>query len=668
MRTHLLTLVAFLLASSAFSFSVTFRVNMNGQTVSGDGVHIAGDFQSWNPATTQLIGDAQGIYSYTTDLAAGVYSYKFLNGNAWNTSENATTSCFINDGSGNFNRSIEVIDADLILDIYCFNTCDICEPTIEPTETNLITFIVNMSNQTVSPDGVHIAGNFQNWNPATTAMEDIGNGLYSYTLETGEWANLSYKFINGIDWPQSEIVPTGCGLPDGFGGYNRLLETGAIDFTYGPICFGECASCEVVVEPTFVTVLFQVDMSNETVSPQGVHVAGNFQGWNPNGTVMTDLGGGIYELTYEVESNQTLEFKFINGSEWAQAEAVPAECGIDDNNGAFSRTLEIGDANVVFGPVCFSECAQCIDPIQVMLLFQVDMSNETVSPDGVRVVGTFNNWDLNANVLSDSGNGIYQALVFVESGQEISFKYLNGADWAFAENVPLECATDDGSGNLNRTVVIETETVTLEPVCYGSCAACVVVPMVDLTFKINMSNEVENTSGIFVAGSFNDFSPTASQMISQGSGLYTYTTSVPENTSVTYKFLNGNDWIFTELVPFECGVSDGFGGYNRNIVTDNIDIELPYVCFSSCSDCQSTIKDLGASTFSVYPNPNTGNFTISGLKGNQLLFIYNNMGQLISTLQTNGKNSLNIDLEELESGVYHISDENSTSATILIIR
>ena len=30
--------------------------------------------------------------------------------------------------------------------------------------------------------------------------------------------------------------------------------------------------------------------------------------------------------------------------------------------------------------------------------------------------------------------------------------------------------------------------------------------------------------------------------------------------------------------------------------------------------------------------------------------------------------SLNIDLEELESGVYHISDENSTSATILIIR
>jgi hypothetical protein len=196
----------------------------------------------------------------------------------------------------------------------------------------------------------------------------------------------------------------------------------------------------------------------------------------------------------------------------------------------------------------------------------------------------------------------------------------------------------------------------------------VVVPMVEVTFKVNMSNEIENTAGIFVAGSFNDFSPTASQMISQGSGLYTYTTSVTENTSVTYKFLNGNDWIYTELVPFECGVSDGFGGYNRSIVTDNVDIELSYVCFSSCSDCEASITDLASSVFSVYPNPNTGNFTISGLKGDHLLFIHNNMGQLINTLQTNGKKSLNIDLEELESGVYHISDGNSNSATILIIR
>jgi hypothetical protein len=649
-------------------FSVTFRVNMNGQTVSGDGVHIAGSFQGWDPATTQLIGDNQGIYSFTTDLSSGSYSYKFLNGNTWNTSENSTSSCFLNDGSGNFNRTIEVLDSDTVLNIYCFNSCDICEPSVEPVETNLITFIVNMSNQVVSPDGIHIAGNFQNWNPSTTLMEDIGNGLYSYTLETAEWANLSFKFINGIDWPQSETVPSSCGLPDGFGGYNRLLETGSNDFTYGPICFGECADCEVVVEPTFVTVLFQVDMSNEIVSPQGVHVAGNFQGWNPNGTVMTELGGGIYELTYQVEANQTIEFKFINGSEWAQAESVPSECGIDDNNGAFSRTLIIGEENAVFGPVCFSECAQCVAPVPVMLLFQVNMSNESVSAEGVRVVGSFNNWDLNANVLSDSGNGIYQALVFVESGQQIQFKYVNGADWAFAENVPADCSVDDGSGNLNRFVEMGTETITLEPVCFGTCSNCEVIPMVQVTFKVNMSNETVNPTGVYVAGSFNDFSPTSSQMVSQGNGLYSFTASIPENTSVTYKFLNGNDWLYTELVPFECGISDGFGGYNRNIVTDNVDFELPYVCFSSCADCEANIKEDETSKLSIYPNPNNGEFTLVGLKGNQTVYIFNSSGQLIKFINSNGRSTLNIDLSEFEAGLYQIVTGGITSSTVLITK
>ena len=36
-------------------------------------------------------------------------------------------------------------------------------------------------------------------------------------------------------------------------------------------------------------VTFMVDMSNETVDANGVHVAGSFQGWNPSGTPLTDM-------------------------------------------------------------------------------------------------------------------------------------------------------------------------------------------------------------------------------------------------------------------------------------------------------------------------------------------------------------------------------------------
>ena len=35
-------------------------------------------------------------------------------------------------------------------------------------------------------------------------------------------------------------------------------------------------------------ITFQVDMSNEVVAAEGVHLAGNFQGWDPAATVLTD--------------------------------------------------------------------------------------------------------------------------------------------------------------------------------------------------------------------------------------------------------------------------------------------------------------------------------------------------------------------------------------------
>jgi TctA family transporter len=38
-----------------------------------------------------------------------------------------------------------------------------------------------------------------------------------------------------------------------------------------------------------VPVTFQVDMSNELVSPEGVYVAGSFQGWDAGATPLSDV-------------------------------------------------------------------------------------------------------------------------------------------------------------------------------------------------------------------------------------------------------------------------------------------------------------------------------------------------------------------------------------------
>ena len=112
-----------------------------------------------------------------------------------------------------------------------------------------LTFRVDMSEQTVSPDGVHIAGSFQGWNPAGTEMTNTGNDVYTVTLSITSGEYIQYKFINGIDWTQAELVPEACGVDDGYGGFNRFLTVPQEDTTLTAVCFGSCNPCGYYVEP-----------------------------------------------------------------------------------------------------------------------------------------------------------------------------------------------------------------------------------------------------------------------------------------------------------------------------------------------------------------------------------------------------------------------------------
>ena len=106
-----------------------------------------------------------------------------------------------------------------------------------------------------------------------------------------EGSSVQYKFINGNDWPQSENVPGACSS-----GGNRSYTVGSSNATVDAVCFGKCYNC---VGPQNVT--FQVNMSTQSVSANGVRIAGNFQGWNPSTTLMTDPDNdGIYTVTLPI--------------------------------------------------------------------------------------------------------------------------------------------------------------------------------------------------------------------------------------------------------------------------------------------------------------------------------------------------------------------------------
>ena len=47
-----------------------------------------------------------------------------------------------------------------------------------------VTLNVDMSNVTVSENGVHVAGSFQGWDPAATPLaDDDGDGVYSVVID-----------------------------------------------------------------------------------------------------------------------------------------------------------------------------------------------------------------------------------------------------------------------------------------------------------------------------------------------------------------------------------------------------------------------------------------------------------------------------------------------------
>lgn len=250
-----LSLILFFLGN-AFSqtFEVTFRVDMNAETVSPLGVHIAGSFQSiaglgnnWDPSST-LMHDPDGdkIFELTVSLPAGTYEYKFINGNAWGMDENPPSECSI--GSTN-NRELIVTNEDIVLAAVPFNGC-----------ISKLKLAINMSNQTVAPEGVHVMGNFQeiagfgqNWNPSTTRMQDINkDGTYEIELIIPH-GNYQFVFVNGNTLLQAEQLSGSCSITGEIGSKVRAVTFDTSFIEQKVFCFNTCEECHPSVVYTYET-------------------------------------------------------------------------------------------------------------------------------------------------------------------------------------------------------------------------------------------------------------------------------------------------------------------------------------------------------------------------------------------------------------------------------
>jgi hypothetical protein len=308
-----------------------------------------------------------------------------------------------------------------------------------------------------------------------------------------------------------------------------------------------------------VNVTFRVDMNQVTIDPSGVFIAGSFTNGFGN-QVMTSVGGGIYEYIASLAQGASVQYKFKNGTNGWEG-SIGAPCGDGSN-----RTYTVGSTDATVGLVCFNSCAAC--PPTYNVTFRVNMSAETVG-GAVYINGNFPpaNW-LTPQLMTNAGGGIYTYTATLGAGNNYEYKFINGSNYEGSLSAPC------GNGS-NRTITVPSANTTLPIACFGYCGNCTTN---NVTFRVDMSQQVVDPSGVFIAGSFNEFTNAA--MTNAGNGIYTYAINLQQGTSVTYKFKNGtNGWEGDIGAP--CG-----NGSNRVLnVSGASSSVLSVNCFNSCGSC-----------------------------------------------------------------------------------
>jgi len=222
-----------------------------------------------------------------------------------------------------------------------------------------VKFAVDMTGQVLNVTGVHIGGDFQtlagfaggDWMPGTTPMtQETGDtNIYSIVVDIPAFTKYEYKVINGDQWYEAEFVPLESRVGYNFND-NRWLWVDSLsnDTTFvGALLFSGNA-------PAGLKLLrVVVDMQNEpSVSMAGVHVAGDFQGWDPAKTMLYSFVNSIFEII-AYDTAGTYQFKYYNGNTAGDAENVPSACA-----NAGSRQIAL-NMDTVLSVICFSGCSYC---------------------------------------------------------------------------------------------------------------------------------------------------------------------------------------------------------------------------------------------------------------------------------------------------------------------
>ena len=677
---------------------------MNQQTVSADGVHVAGDFQAeagfpsdWDPSTAALTdADGNGVYELTVTLPAGfTFQYKYINGNAWSGEEAVPSACGVDNGFGGFNRQYTTGDFDGDITTVCFAECGFCQTPFacditaiicDNFESYTVPGTVSSNNSTWWTTWSGAAGTAEEGAVSTSQAASGNQSLLIDGTTAGDDCVLNCGNINGgavaLVWKMfvpsgkkayynlQRNVPVGTGSwitggyfnDNGTGFY--LINSDTSHFNYP--------------HDTWFDVTHVIDIDNDTafyyidttlVATNSFHLAEN----GPGNPAVKTLGGVDF---YPLDATYTY---YLDNLQLVLLRAVNDLCDTPLNiNSLFGGELNVAE---VLHSNNLNATTQTTDPVT---------SCFTDNPAGTNMNGNLNNtvwytftgdgalYNIATTICNtDSSLFIYDTQLGVYTGSCGSFTQVGCNDDVSASNYmsSLDIQTEVGT---TYYVMIDGWDNTLAG---GTAAAmgyfCVEVtkksvpppPLRNVTFVVDMTNEILSPNGVHIAGNFQGWDPAASAMTNTVGNVWTYTAMIPQGDTVQYKYINGNAWSGEEAVPSACGVDNGFGGFNRRyIVATAANQSLPRVCFEECDN----VCDAGAISeadlingISLYPNPATDFATLnySFAEANSLTIkVFNGLGQMVSSdfisNVTNGTHGISV--KDFATGIYMVQISNGT--------
>ncbi|NQU67602.1 MAG: hypothetical protein HQ510_06635 [Candidatus Marinimicrobia bacterium] len=281
----------------------------------------------------------------------------------------------------------------------------------------------------------------------------------------------------------------------------------------------------MIVMSTFsfaVQITFQVDMQFQDVSPDGVHIAGTFQGWNPEASECTLVSDAIYAATFELNPGDYHEYKFVNGNAW----------GTDEN---VQRNITVPAENTILDPVFFNdyEVVEGSEPVNVTFHLNTStMPGWTDSTHSIVIRGNLNGWGGNNWELMNVGGDYwsYTTVTPLDPGN-YEYKYVNlaitGDEWESTDNRYLIVTGLDGDQH--------------QPIDYFNAEGPPYVETdgLDVYFRVSTLSICDYAGeDMFLAGSFEGW--TGILMTDEGTGEFwglSYSFDVP--THVEYKFQYG---------------------------------------------------------------------------------------------------------------------------------